>query len=177
MLIKPSQRLQGLYHVHFQQHVDERGFFLETFKRSAWAQIPEWGPVMQMNLSHSLPGVIRGLHYQEGRHAQGKLVICLQGRILDVALDVRPHSATYGQWESVVLEGPALAVFMAPGFAHGFEALGAQNSVHYLMTAAEYCPESERGVAYDDPGLKIPWQTQQPRLSEKDRQWPRLKKS
>lgn len=175
MQIRSSQRLQGLYYVDLQQHIDHRGFFVETFKRSASSHIPEWGPVMQMNLSVSLPGVIRGLHYQEGVHAQGKLVICLQGKVFDVAVDMRPHSVTYGEWESVILEGPATAVFMAPGFAHGFEALGEQNSVHYLMTAAEYCPEAERGIAYDDPTLNIPWYTRQPTLSDKDRQWPRLR--
>lgn len=175
MHIEPSSRLQGLYYIHLNQHKDARGLFLETFKQSTWEQIPEWGPVVQMNLSHSGAGVIRGLHYQAEPYAQGKLILCLAGEILDVALDMRPDSPTYGQWESVVLKGITQAVFMAPGFAHGFEALAEQNSVHYLMTESEYHPESELGVAYNDPFLNIPWQARSPLLSEKDRQWPNLK--
>ena len=175
MHIEPSSRLQGLYHIHLNAHSDTRGIFLETFRQSVLGQIPEWGPVVQMNLSHSLPGVIRGLHYQTAPHAQGKLVLCLAGEIVDIALDMRPGSPTFGEWESVVLTGTTQAVFMAPGFAHGFEALGADNWVHYLMTDSEYRPEAERGVAYDDPTLNIPWQTQSPCVSEKDRQWPKLK--
>ncbi len=153
---------------------DDRGYFMELFKQSAFSEhIPY--TFVQDNLSRSVHRVIRGLHFQRAPRAQGKLVTVIRGRIWDVAVDIRPDSPTFRKWVAVELssEHPRL-VWIPPGFAHGFQVLSQEAWVFY-KTTAEYAPELDRVIRFDDPELAIPWPLPDPILSEKDRHAPFLK--
>jgi dTDP-4-dehydrorhamnose 3,5-epimerase len=153
---------------------DARGFFLETYHEERYraAGIP-WRFV-QDNLSASLQHVVRGLHFQHPR-GQGKLVQVLTGEVLDVAVDVRRGSPSFGRWLGVRLSGENhLQVFIPPGFAHGFAVRSARAVFAYKCTDI-YLPELEIGVAFDDPDLGIDWQIDAPIVSAKDRALPRLR--
>lgn len=152
---------------------DHRGFFLELFKQSDFApHIPY--PFPQVNLSFSVQRVIRGIHFQKAPHAQGKLVTVLNGRIWDVAVDLRPESPTFTRWFSVELSSETPRLFwIPPGFGHGFQVLSTSALVLYKVTA-EYHPDLDAGVRYDDPDLSIPWPLPDPILSDKDKNLPYL---
>lgn len=154
---------------------DERGSFTEVYRYSNFAAhgIPD--KFVQDNLSRSTRrGVLRGLHYQKDPKAQGKLVIVLRGEIYDVAVDIRKGSPTYGRWVSTTLtDRTPAAVFVPPGFAHGFCVLSDGADVLYKCTE-EYAPELDRGIRWDDPDLAIPWPTTAPILSPRDAKWPTL---
>jgi len=153
---------------------DPRGHFLEIFQARRY---PEHGlPVdfVQDNLSYSLRGVLRGLHYQL-RFPQGKLIVPLIGEIWDVVVDIRRGSPTFGTWLSMILTAdPSRQLYVPPGFAHGFAVLSDEASVLYKCTDF-YHPEDEYGIIWSDPDLAIPWPAAAPVLSDKDRQYPRLK--
>lgn len=136
---------------------DDRGFFLESYNQRAFAEIGIPEPFVQDNHSYSENNVVRGLHYQI-RQPQGKLVRAITGKILDVALDLRRSSPTFGKWESFILSAENKLMLWVPrGFAHGFRVLS-QNA-HVLYKATDfYAPEYERTVAWNDPALKIAWQ-------------------
>jgi dTDP-4-dehydrorhamnose 3,5-epimerase len=154
---------------------DERGFFREAYKRSAFAQVGIDRDFPQANLSESSAGVIRGLHYQRHPAAVGKLVGVARGEIFDVAVDVRPGSPTFGRWVSAELSAEnGRMLFVPEGFAHGFCALTDGVLVTYLMTG-EYSAEHDTGVRWDDPDLAIDWPVSDPIVSSKDRQLPFLK--
>jgi dTDP-4-dehydrorhamnose 3,5-epimerase len=146
---------------------DERGFFTETYKEAEYleAGIPRF---VQDNLSESSKGVIRGLHWQAMPFGQGKLVSCLSGAILDVAVDIRKESSTYGKHVSVELNSEnQISLWVPEGFAHGFQALEDGTRVHYKVT--NYWQKgAECGIAYNDPELRIEWRNLAPKLSEKD---------
>jgi dTDP-4-dehydrorhamnose 3,5-epimerase len=153
---------------------DDRGFFRELYKRSEFAAngIPE--AFVQDNYSHSQRGVLRGMHFQQAPKAQGKLVMALQGEIFDVAVDIRPGSATYGQWVSQVLSAKRFQMlYVPPGFAHGFCVLSQEANVLYKVTE-EYAPELEGGHAWNDPDVGIQWPITEPILVPKDAQLPLL---
>jgi len=153
---------------------DDRGFFMEMFhvKRYADAGIP--GPFVQDNFSRSAKGILRGLHFQEP-HAQGKLVQVLAGAVYDVAVDVRRGSPTFGKFVGVELSVDNRRQLWVPaGFAHGFCVLSESADFHYKCTDV-YTPASERGLAWNDPDLGIPWPVTSPLLSPKDSAAPRLK--
>lgn len=153
---------------------DDRGTFRETFKESALRELGLTGPWVQDNTSMSARGVVRGLHFQAPPAAQGKLVTCLQGAVYDVVVDLRRHSPTYGRWLGVTLEGErGQYLWVPPGFAHGFQALSNQTILQYKVTA-EWSPQTEGGLAFDDPQLAIPWPIANPVVSARDRQFPRL---
>ena len=152
---------------------DERGFFMETFRQQTFEE--QCGPYtfVQDNHSRSMQGVLRGLHYQINR-PQGKLVRAVVGEILDVAVDLREHSATYGHWVSARLSASTgRQLWVPPGFAHGFLVLSEAAEVVYKATDY-YAPENERAVRWDDPELAIDWQRGrwgwkgEPELSPKD---------
>ena len=147
---------------------DERGFFSETYKESEYLEIgiPKF---VQDNMSESSKGVIRGLHWQESPHGQGKLVSCLSGSIQDVAVDVRKESPTFGQHVSVELNSnEQISLWVPEGFAHGFQALEMGTRVHYKVT--NYWHQlSERSLNYADPELNIKWHNLHPIVSDKDR--------
>jgi dTDP-4-dehydrorhamnose 3,5-epimerase len=154
---------------------DDRGFFMETYKASAFAAGGISLPFVQDNHSHSTRGVLRGLHYQKQPRAQGKLVSVVRGRILDVAVDIRHGSPTYGQWLGCELSaGEGTMLYIPVGFAHGFCVLSDEADVLYKVTA-EFDPELDRGIAWNDPDVGVKWPLAEPTLSAKDAQLPPLR--
>lgn len=153
---------------------DPRGHFMQIYQRSAFVAHGIAAEFVQDNLSHSARGVLRGLHYQQPPQAQGKLVIPLRGTIFDVAVDIRPDSATYRQWAGEILRADSgQMLYIPPGFAHSFCVLSDAADVCYKVTA-EYAPALERGVRWDDPTISITWPLDAPILSAKDAQLPLL---
>jgi dTDP-4-dehydrorhamnose 3,5-epimerase len=154
---------------------DDRGFFLETYKQSAFSAngIPD--RFVQDNLSRSKRGVLRGLHYQIHPTAQGKLVRVIRGEVFDVAVDIRRGSPTFGRWVGTRLSGEGFQMLYVPvGFAHGFCVLSEQADLGYKVTA-EYARAQERGIVWNDPDIGIEWPIAEPILSAKDAQLPRLR--
>ncbi len=149
---------------------DHRGFFLETYHHERYAAhgIPD--VFVQDNHARSLPGTLRGLHYQINQ-PQGKLVRCVRGAIWDVAVDIRVGSATFGKWKAVELtDDNKRQFYIPPGFAHGYCVPEVESEVEYKCTAY-YDPADDRGVLWNDPALGIAWPVREPLLSEKDRNW------
>lgn len=171
-------RLDGLTVIEPAVHGDERGFFVETYRRT-WhesAGIPAAEEFIQDNHSRSARGVVRGMHFHIGPGI-AKLVRCARGRILDVAVDLRRGSPTYGQWEGVELDSETLRELYVPvGFAHGFCVLSDVADVLYKQTAY-YDPAVERGIAWDDPDIGVQWPLPAADLivSERDSSSPRLR--
>jgi dTDP-4-dehydrorhamnose 3,5-epimerase len=165
--------LPGVIVVEPQAHGDARGFFAETFRADRFAALgirEEW---VQDNHSRSARGVLRGMHFAVGP-GQAKLVRCARGAILDVAVDIRRGSPTFGRWEAVRLDDEGLReVYLPVGFAHGFVVLSEVADVVYRCSAY-YDPALERGFAWDDPDVGIDWAVPAPSLSERDRDAPRL---
>ncbi|HEY1330114.1 MAG TPA: dTDP-4-dehydrorhamnose 3,5-epimerase [Actinomycetota bacterium] len=154
---------------------DHRGLFRETFKRSAFAEGGIDREFPQANFSRSSRDVVRGLHFQREPAAVAKLVGVAQGRIFDVAADVRPGSPTFGRWVSAELSDEDGSMLYVPeGFAHGFWALADDTLVTYLMTG-EYSQEHDAGVRWNDPDLAVAWPGTDPVLSPKDQELPYLK--
>jgi dTDP-4-dehydrorhamnose 3,5-epimerase len=147
---------------------DARGFFLESYNERVMADVGIRAHFVQDNQSLSARNVVRGLHYQV-RQVQGKLVRVIVGEILDVIVDLRQSSSTYGQWSTVPLSGENKhMLWIPPGLAHGFRVVS--DSAHVLYKATDYyLPEAERTVSWSDPDLKIDWQLSgDPIVSEKD---------
>jgi dTDP-4-dehydrorhamnose 3,5-epimerase len=159
------------------RHGDARGFFSEVWKESALSAAGLATRFVQDNHSHSAPpGVLRGLHFQRPPHAQGKLVRVVRGRILDIAVDIREGSPTYGQHVALELSAENWRQIWVPrGFAHGLITLEPDTEVLYKVDA-EYNREADAGIAWDDPALAIAWPLPAggPILSEKDARAPRL---
>lgn len=167
--------LQEVLLVEPDTYLDDRGFFRETFKASAFASCGVRVEFVQANVSRSSAGVLRGLHFQRPPAGVAKLVSVVQGRIFDVAADVRGDSPTLGRWVGVELSAAGgRSLFVPEGFAHGFLALQDDTVVTYLMTG-EFSPEHDTGVRWDDPELEIDWPVADPILSEKDRAMPTLR--
>jgi len=167
--------IDGLILVEPRSFHDERGFFLESFKESEFAAAGINERFVQDNHSLSVENVIRGLHYQREPRAQGKLVRVIKGRVWDVAVDIRPGSASYGKWLGVELsEENHLMLYIPPGFAHGFASLSDEVHLLYKCTR-EYDPALDAGIRWDDPDLAIQWPVGNPLLSPKDRILPLLK--
>jgi dTDP-4-dehydrorhamnose 3,5-epimerase len=163
--------------VEAQTFDDNRGFFMETYKRSDFAAHGIADAFVQCNRSHSVRGVLRGLHYQIHPRAQAKLVSVLQGEIFDVAVDIRHGSPTYGRWVGERLSGQNGRMLYVPvGFAHGFCALSDRADVLYMVTD-EYAPECDRGLLWNDPDIGIDWPITTPILSAKDAQLPTLRQA
>jgi dTDP-4-dehydrorhamnose 3,5-epimerase len=159
------------------RHVDERGFFSETWREEA---IREGGlPVHFMQDNHSLSraiGTVRGLHFQIGAAAQCKLVRCIRGSILDVAVDIRRGSPTYGRHVATILsEKNWHQLYIPIGFAHGYCTLESDTEIFYKVSSY-YDPKAERGLAWDDPALKIAWPvtSEAAIMTARDRSFPTL---
>jgi dTDP-4-dehydrorhamnose 3,5-epimerase len=153
---------------------DERGFFVETYKQSEFARHGITETFVQCNHSKSIRGVLRGLHYQKHPKAQAKLVRVLAGEIYDVTVDMRTGSPTYGKWFALTLSAENRKMLYVPvGFAHGVCVTSSHAEISY-MTAAEYAPELEAGVIWNDPEVAIEWPIADPILSARDRAWPPL---
>lgn len=157
---------------------DSRGYFMESFSCRKFMELTGIDvDFVQDNESKSSYGVLRGLHFQRPPHAQSKLVRVVSGRVLDVAVDLRAGSPTYGKHYAVELSGENhLQMFIPKGFAHGFAVLS-DEAVFQYKCDEYYAPQSEGGVAWDDPDLAIDWQIplEDVRLSEKDRNNPEFK--
>lgn len=155
-------------------HGDHRGFFLETFREDTYADIIGAGlRFVQDNHSHSRRGILRGLHCQT-RRPQGKLVRCVRGEVFDVAVDIDPGSATFGQWVGVKLgEANKKQIYVPPGYAHGFQVLSDEADIEYKCTDY-YDPGGESGLIWNDPDVGIEWPLADARLSEKDAALPTL---
>lgn len=155
---------------------DERGWFMEGWRAS---ELRAHGiPADFVQESHSgnhHPHTLRGLHYQAAPAAQGKVVRCTTGSVFDVAVDVRPGSPTRGRWASRILDHPRFALWIPPGFAHGYVTLAPATNLHYLVTGAPYTPERARTLRWDDPALAIPWPVHTPVVAPRDRDAPTLK--
>jgi len=172
-------RLEGPVLVEPRVFRDERGFFLESYRRDEWAALGVASDFVQDNHSRSRRGVVRGMHFQAGGgpngEGQAKLVRCARGAILDVVVDIRRGSPTFGEWEAVELSDDNLRQLMCPaGFAHGFCVLSEVADVVYRCDAY-YDPRFEGAIAYDDPHLAIAWPPGLVLLpSERDARAPRL---
>lgn len=153
---------------------DERGFFVEIYRQRPFAEFGVEEQFVQDNLSRSTQGVLRGLHYQKHKRAQGKLVTVVRGEIFDVAVDIRRKSKTYGRWLGLHLSDEnRRALYVPPGFAHGFCVLSETADVLYKVTR-QYAPELEAGVAWNDPQIGVDWPVRNPLLSNRDRSLPPL---
>jgi len=173
MLKQLPTKLDGVVLLEPVAHGDERGFFVETFRRDLWAEHGVEAEFVQHNHSRSAQGTLRGLHFQT-EPGQAKLVSCARGEIFDVAVDLRRDSSTYGQWEGHVLDDEAHRQLYVPvGFAHGFAVLSEVADVTYLCSST-YDPATESGIAWDDPGVGVEWPLGDPLVSERDRSAPTL---
>lgn len=169
-----STEIEGVLIIEPKVFQDGRGFFMETWNRQRYAQAGLEMTFVQDNISSSSRGVLRGLHYQHPQ-GQGKLVQVIQGRVLDVAVDIRVGSPTFGKAVSCVLDGDAHRQFYVPvGFAHGFCVLSETAVFSYKCTDF-YNPQTEGGILWNDPDLAIDWPVADPILSPKDLSNPRLK--
>lgn len=171
-----STPIDGLLVIEHQVWEDSRGFFIETYNEKPFRLNGVNETFVQDNLSNSRRGVLRGMHAQSGPNAQGKLVRVLRGSVLDVAVDIRKDSATYGQHFSIELtERNARSLWIPKGFLHGFLALEENTLFAYKVTGF-YDKDGEVGVRWDDPELGITWPIPEDQLivSDKDRQLPLL---
>ena len=156
---------------------DERGFFMETYEENDFREAGIDTEFIQDNHSKSEHGVLRGLHYQKGEYSQGKLVRCTQGVIMDVIVDLREDSDTFGETMKVILSEHNKKMLWVPrGFGHGFYTLSEAAEVQYKVDN-EYAPDQEAGIIWNDPELDINWPTDEPKLSDKDEEWPTLEEA
>jgi dTDP-4-dehydrorhamnose 3,5-epimerase len=166
-----ATRLDGPLVVKPAVHGDERGFFMETYRRSLYAELGIGEEFVQDNHSRSRQGVVRGMHFQPG---QAKLVRCARGEILDVLVDIRPGSPTFGHWEGFTIgEAGGEQVYCPDGFAHGFCVLSDVADVVYKVSTY-YDPSIESGFRYDDPEVGIEWPAIELHPSERDAHAPSL---
>lgn len=166
--------LAGVVIVKNRVFADERGFFMETYNKNHFEAVGLPGNFVQDNHSQSTKGVLRGLHYQYPQW-QGKLVRALKGAIYDVAVDIRPDSATRGQWFGIELNAVnRLQLYVPPGFAHGFVTLSTLAEIAYKCTSV-YKAEDDAGIAWNDPDIAIQWPIDAPIVSEKDALAPNLR--
>ncbi len=175
-------RIEGAWVLTPQQHADDRGVFLEWFRSAALEQaVGHRLDLHQANLSASAAGVVRGVHYADVPPSQAKYVTCVSGAVLDVVVDVRTGSPTYGEWEAVRLDDEdRRALYLSEGLGHAFMSLADGSTLTYLCSAA-YAPDREHGIHPLDPDLAIAWpatdrsgRAVEPRLSPKDAAAPTL---
>ena len=166
--------IEGVVIIEPHVFTDARGYFFESYCRAAFEATGLHYDFVQDNQSKSCCGTVRGLHFQKGEHAQAKLVRVLDGVVLDVAVDIRRASPTYGKHVCVELSGENKLMMLIPrGFAHGFSVLS-KTAVFSYKCDNFYCKEAEGGIRFDDPTLAIDWRIDMAKAitSEKDRQYP-----
>ena len=172
-------KIEGVYVIEPTVFGDNRGYFMETYSTAEFEEIGITNNFVQDNQSKSRKGVLRGLHFQK-ENVQAKLVRCIKGEVFDVAVDLRPGSKTYGQWEGVILSEENKKMFFVPkGFAHGFLVLTDEAEFTYKCDDL-YNPTAEGGLKWDDPDVGIEWplgdmKKEDLMTSEKDGKWPSLK--
>ena len=168
--------IEGVFIIEPRIFTDERGYFFESYNKAAFEAAGLHYDFVQDNQSKSVYGTVRGLHFQKGEHSQAKLVRVLQGTVLDVAVDLRRSSPTYGQYVSVELSAENNRQVLIPrGFAHGFSVLS-ETAIFAYKCDNLYCKESEGGIRFDDPTLAIDWRIDMAHAltSEKDTRLPYL---
>ncbi len=164
--------LSGLLLIEPRVFGDERGYFFESYNKRVFEEAGLHMEFMQDNESCSSKGVLRGLHFQEPPYEQGKLVRVARGAVMDVSVDIRKDSPTYGKWEAFELSAKnKRMLWIPPGFAHGFLTL-AENTVFIYKCTNLYNRESENSIFWNDPDLKIDWGIDRPLVSEKDQEAP-----
>jgi dTDP-4-dehydrorhamnose 3,5-epimerase len=160
--------ISDLFLIHPDVFPDDRGYFFESFQKDKFSKSGIDADFVQDNESMSAKGVLRGLHFQSPPYAQGKLVRVVMGSALDVAVDLRRNSKTYGKWESVILSAENKTMLWIPeGFAHGFLTLE-DNTIFQYKCTNYYNREAESGIIWNDPDLNIDWGIANPVVSEKD---------
>lgn len=167
--------IEGLVVIEPDVHGDHRGWFMETYSKPKFEELGITCEFVQDNQSFSAQkGTLRGLHFQKNPMAQSKLLRCTQGKILDVAVDLRKNSPTYKKWYAVELSAENKWMFFMPrGMGHGFVTLSDDVEVQYKVDAV-YSPECDRSIRFDDPQIGVDWGIENPILSEKDLQAPLL---
>jgi dTDP-4-dehydrorhamnose 3,5-epimerase len=167
-------KIPGMVLVEPRRHEDTRGFFQESYRRSLFYEGGIKVNFVQDNLARSSRGVLRGLHFQLPPRPQGKLVTVVRGEVFDVGVDLRVGSPTYGAWEGVTLtDAQGALLYLPPGLAHGYAVLSPEADLAYKVTA-EYDPELDTGILWNDPEVGVEWPLDDPLLSEKDRALPPL---
>lgn len=169
MKIKENPVIKGIFEISLESFTDSRGYLMRTFDESIFREsgIPvQW---VQENQSFNIKkNTLRGLHFLNKPHTDGKLIRCTRGEIYDVAVDLRKHSPTFGQWTAYVLtESEPRWIYLPKGFAHGYCCLTSNAEIQYKHDSM-YVKESDSGIRWDDPGLGIQWPCNQPIVSEKD---------
>lgn len=163
--------LEGLMFIEPNIFGDDRGWFYESWNRDRYLETGITDEFVQDNISFSVKGVLRGLHYQKP-YTQGKLVFVLEGVVWDVVVDLRRSSPTFGKWQGFNLTGlKKQQLYVPKGFAHGFCVISETALFQYKCTE-KYSPENERGIIWNDSMLNIPWPIQDPIISEKDKLYP-----
>ncbi|NBX53112.1 MAG: dTDP-4-dehydrorhamnose 3,5-epimerase [Proteobacteria bacterium] len=163
-----STPIAGLKIIQLKVHHDNRGFFVERFNQKFFKEFDLPINYFQDNHSYSLPSVVRGLHYQNNP-SQAKLVGCLRGKILDVAVDIRHQSPTFGKYFSIELSPQnGKLLFIPAGFAHGFSVLGDESADVMYKVDNAFSKEGDGGIRFDDADLNIDWQVKSPIVSDKD---------
>ena len=165
--------IDGILIIEPKAFTDKRGFFMETYNQRKYIESGIDSIFVQDNLSYSLKGTVRGLHFQI-ENPQAKLVHVITGEIFDVAVDIRPGSATFGQWTGIHLSDKnRRQLYIPEGFAHGFCVLS--DAAHFSYKCSDfYAPEDEGGIIWSDPDIGIRWPVENPIISEKDQQYPKL---
>lgn len=170
-----KSEIDGLLVLKPKVFADGRGYFFESYNKEAFVEAGINYEFVQDNISKSKKGTIRGLHYQVGEKTQGKLCKVILGKVIDVAVDVRFGSPTFGKYFSCELsEENHTQLWIPPGFAHGFSVLSDEAIFSYKCTAL-YSKEHERAIIFNDPDLKIDWKVENPIVSEKDFKAPLFK--
>jgi dTDP-4-dehydrorhamnose 3,5-epimerase len=174
MLRFKETTLKGVWLIEPTIYGDDRGHFLETFREVYFKEKGLVSSFVQDNISVSKKGAVRGLHYQCNPHAQAKLVMAIEGEILDVAVDLRKSSSTFGKSFKAKLNSNNRIMMLIPeGFAHGFSVLSEKATVYYKCSNY-YNRDAERGIKWDDLNIGIDWEVKNPILSEKDENNPNL---
>ncbi len=173
-----ATKIAGVFEVEIQPHEDERGFFARTWCQKEFEDKRLNPNLAQCSISFNpKKGTLRGVHYQEAPHQEAKLVRCTRGAIYDVALDLRPQSATFKQWTAAVLSADNRRGFYVPeGCAHGFITLDDNTEVFYQISEF-FSPGTSRGVRWDDPAFAIEWPAEVCVISERDRSYPEFREA
>jgi dTDP-4-dehydrorhamnose 3,5-epimerase len=176
-MIFKKTKIKGLYIIEPEFKIDERGYFARIFCKKEFKKNGFDFEIVQTNRSLTKKkGTIRGMHFQKKPKSEDKIICCLKGKIFDVAIDLRKNSPTFGKWVGVELSEENKKMFLIPkGFAHGFQTLTDNCEILYFMSEF-YSPKYESGVRWNDPFFNIKWPIKNPILSEKDKNWPLVKK-
>ena len=174
-MVITKTKIEGLLIIQPKVFGDDRGYFFESYRLDKLRENGVDLDFVQDNESMSGKGILRGLHFQNPPYAQGKLVRVIKGKVLDVAVDIRKNSPTYGHWHSIILSEKNKTIFwIPPGFAHGFHSMEDNTLFQYKCTNY-YNKEAEGSILWNDPDLNIDWGINNPLVSDKDKNVPLFK--